>query len=281
MIPTHFRIGAVLVALGTIVVPTLARAQETNAMPSAGGGSADYEYCQWSMYKSDTFWSWIYIEFAGTRSYATDQEEGYGTEQQASITLRTTYLPSESITCRVTNFGAEFGPVYTPMGTSYEVQHTNPECDGYPPLAFGDHHSTRNYIDESVGNYTEVLQGILDGQYYWGSVGSELFYTELSTTSGTDDVWFTMSTNLAPNVPGSFNYETRYIRMNANIVTSHYFWEQVAAHELGHAVGFDHAQTTQERSIMPAVYNYSAMQGLFPRFADKCAAVKAFPVNLQ
>src|SRR5262249_35720453 len=153
--------------LATTIPSRLASAQEATLAP--GGGqqmllqSSDFEDCSWGLFKSDPIWGFLYIEFIGSRSYATSVPQGYDTETIASITIHTTYLPSESITCRVDDMGIESGPIYTPYGTTSEVQHTNSACDGYPPLTLGDHHSTRNYIDESVGGYSTVLDGILSG----------------------------------------------------------------------------------------------------------------------
>ena len=208
-------------------------------------------------------------------------QDGNESQLSTNVTINGTYLPSQTLTCAIHNAGVEPGWIEYTEGTSYTINHSNPQCDGYPPLDFGYHPGVRIYIDESLGtpNNSEVLEGVQNGQYYWGDVGSELNYTTLNTTNGPDDAFITMSTTLPPDTPGSFNTDTRYIRLNQGYASPSTFWAHLTAHELGHAVGFNHASGPSSNTVLNAVYQFTP--GLQPRVLDKCGAVRAFPIDTQ
>jgi hypothetical protein len=116
------------------------------------------------------------------------------------IELNGTYLPSTSYQCG--SFGIILWPawIYYFDWEYHQLQHNNPDCDGFPPLLHGYHPGVRTYVDESLYDpaHVYIWQGFVDGQYYWGNVGQELNYTDLNSMNGPSDVWVGTSASLPP-----------------------------------------------------------------------------------
>jgi hypothetical protein len=282
------RLGLFAVTLSAASVASAA-AQESTLTPGSGGGfqmMVDWPNCGWTLSKPWPMWGWVRARFTGDREYANETAEGGTPETVLSITIKGDYLPSQNIECTAYDYGVETGPVIAPQGTSYTWNHVNPACDGHPPLNFGYHPGVRTILDERMNDPRNayILQGFLEGQYYWGNVGQELNYTDLNSMNGTSDTFVTTTPNLPPNVPGDFTVSTRWIRFNENLwqYTANY-WRNWAAHELGHAHGFDHATGgTDEQTVLRAAYGFTPFLNVTTgRVLDKCAAVKAYPVPLR
>jgi hypothetical protein len=263
-----------------------AAAQESTLTPGAGGGfqmMVEWPNCGWTLSKPWPMWGWVRARFTGDRQYANETAEGGTQETVLSITLKGDYLPTQSLECTAYDYGVETGPVITPQGTSYTVQHSNPACDGYPPQGGALHATSSYWISEELWNANSFIADsiLTGGTYYWTTVGQELFYTTLKTPEG-GDVGFYPSWSLGPNVDGQYNPATRTI--SVNVVNFGHFnsgqWAVVASHELGHAVTFDHANANRSQSMMSPSWDGSA--SVSPtRTLDKCGAVRVFPVDLR
>jgi hypothetical protein len=228
-------------------------------------------------------WGWLSVYFRGDRTYADEFYESGATESGITIRLWPDYLPSQTLECTAYNYGVDAGVLHTPQGTTYNIQHSNPACDSFAPRLHPAHAESSWWVSEELWNANDfIADAIVKGAgYYWTALGQEVFYSPLRTPEG-GDVGFYPSWSLPPTVRAQFSVGSRIIEMNVVHFGSYNQgqWQAVASHELGHAIGFDHASTTDwSKTIM--VNTYFNQEGLLPRTLDKCSTVQAFPVDLR
>jgi hypothetical protein len=259
--------------------------QQTTVSRTGGGGfaMAAFQDCAWSMDKPFEMWGYMKVTLSGDRQFAEREWEGNDPWMNVALHIDATYLPSTTLFCSVPNALIQYGSIIYPEGNTYSINHSNPSCDGHSPLSWGSQPTSTWWVSEELWNTRPAIaDAVASGSsYYWAAVGSELYYTALQTPAG-GDVGFYPSFDLPPTVRADFNPSTRTIRINV-VNYNHYNsgqWQAISSHELGHAVGFDHASTADwSKTIM--VNFYYDQEGLAPRSLDKCAAVKAFPVDLE
>jgi hypothetical protein len=277
--PARIALVAVIVIVILTNIATTVFAQAAVLTPGQG---LQMEGCNWTLSKYwETNWGWLYIEFEGNRCYGTDSEEGYGIELYATVTLNGTYLPSQTLTCRVTNVGTEGGSVDTPYGTSYTVDHNNPDCVGHSTLVYGSDPTHPFTVHEDIYNANSTAaSGAATAGAYWTGVGQDVFYSTLRTPTGGDS-WVFPHPNPVPGTVGQWDPATNQIWLNITHNTlSAAQWAWVTAHELGHAIGFGHSSSSDySKTIMMG--QGTASTGLQPRTLEKCAAVEAFPVDIK
>jgi len=230
-------------------------------------------------------WGWFRIRFVGDREYGSKADENGATELYLSINLRTIYLPSQTLRCEVTAAGVAFGGIAYPQGISYNVQHSNPECNGHPTIQWFSRPTHTYYVTaEMYATDGEMANGAYVAGSYWTDVGTSLQYPGLSTVIGGESAVYPHPVP-QPDFMGQWDPATDQIWLN----NTHYGgglltgpqWTWITAHELGHAIGFGHVpggDTT--RTIMPL--GATPPHGLPPpRVLDQCGAVKAYPVNIH
>lgn len=199
-------------------------------------------------------------------------------ELDAHVTLWTEYLPTETLTCSITDAGVASGSISHLYGTSYTVSHSNPSCDGYPSLYYGNdpNHSYSVSSALTSANAT-VAAGAEAARPYWGNVGSSLWYTTLSTPSGSESQ-IVPHPSPSPGVIGEL-LGNGNVGLNTSFILSQSQWAYITAHELGHAIGFGHAGGSSTHSIM-ADGSWPVPSDLSTRVGDKCGSVRAFQVDL-
>jgi hypothetical protein len=281
----------------TLCTASASAGQESVLLPGGGGGfhgpsavvptvqDSGFEFCTWYLIKPMSFWGYLKVSFSTDyfRTLAQGESGSYTDSEQVSLTIRTQYLPSTTLTCNVDQAMVEYGLLYAPNGYSYTVNHSNPSCDGYPPQYSTPHATSPYWISEELWNTNAFIANsiYIGGTSYWAAVGQDLGYPQLQTPGG-GDVGFYPSWSLAPNVSGEYIPASRTIVVN--VVNFGGFdanqWSVVASHELGHAVGFDNAGTSDfTKTIMIPGWDGSGSLGA-PRTLDKCGAVRLFPVDL-
>ena len=124
-------------------------AQTTASTAPQGDSSSGFVTCDWYLYKFyDQLWGWLGIQLLGSRSFGTDYEQSSYIELHASVTIWTEFLPTETLSCQITDVGTSAGTVSNPYGTVEYINHTNSSCNNHPTLVYG-YDPSRSYTVSS------------------------------------------------------------------------------------------------------------------------------------
>jgi hypothetical protein len=174
--PRIFRVvlTTAFATLHFVYLPTDAAAQSTTLVPSGGSGvsstqsasstttqmQVEWPNCSWALVKPYPMWSWLTVNFRGDRDYGDRSNQSGDMDTSASITLKGDFLTTQTLTCRAINYGVEAGPIYTPYGTEYTVQHDNPACNGHPTLNKSPRPRSTYWISEELYNTSGFLTSV-------------------------------------------------------------------------------------------------------------------------